>query len=49
MKYKQVRVSEFVDERLNEIVKQRRATGHLVNTRAGVIAELITKAAKREL
>ena len=49
MKYKQVRVSEFVDDRLNDIVKQRRETGNLVNTRAGVIAELITKCAKREL
>jgi len=49
MKYKQVRVSEFVDDDLNEIVKNRKITGSLVNTRAGVVSELISKAYKKEI
>jgi len=47
--YKQIRLPEGVDKKLNDISKARKAGGALVKTKQDVLSELVINAHKKEV
>lgn len=49
IEYKQIRLPEPVDKKLSEISWYRKAKGEIVNSKQGIISELIIAAHKKEM
>jgi len=47
--YKQIRLPEGVDKKLNDLSKARKAEGALVKTKQDVLSELVINAHKKEV